>query len=67
MLRSAHAPPRPQRPPHHRAVEAVNRALVAFGGDVVDIAQGLGDEVTVVGLSGGGAVTGLAESRRAAT
>ncbi|HCB50326.1 MAG TPA: hypothetical protein DEP47_12595 [Chloroflexi bacterium] len=38
--------------------------LAAFGTEVTDIAQGLGDRVVVVGLSGGGAVaTWLAEER----
>ncbi|MEZ4639016.1 MAG: alpha/beta fold hydrolase [Caldilineaceae bacterium] len=62
------------RMPHHGLSDRLTtelsklstEALVAFGGDVVDIAQGLGDEVTVVGLSGGGAVTAWLR-RRAAT
>lgn len=38
--------------------------LAAFGTEVTDIAQGLGDRVVVVGLSGGGAVaTWLAQER----
>ena len=38
--------------------------LAAFGYEVTDIAQGLGDRVVVVGLSGGGAVaTWLAQER----
>lgn len=38
--------------------------LVKFGGSVADIAQGLGAQVTVAGLSGGGTVTAwLAQTR----
>ena len=38
--------------------------LTAYGDTVADIAQGLGDEVAVAGLSGGGVVTGwIAQNR----
>jgi alpha-beta hydrolase superfamily lysophospholipase len=39
--------------------------LARFGAVTVDIAQGLGDEVTVVGLSGGGNVAAWAAQERA--
>ena len=39
--------------------------LAAFGTDVADIAQGLGERVVVVGLSGGGAVTTWLAQERA--
>lgn len=38
--------------------------LVTVGGDIVDIAQGLGDRVVVVGFSMGGTVTGWLAQRR---
>ena len=39
--------------------------LAAFGTQVADIAQGLGDRVIVVGLSGGGAITTWLAQKRA--
>ncbi len=38
--------------------------MVAFTDEVVDIAQGLGDRVTVMGLSGGGVMTAWAAQHR---
>ena len=38
--------------------------LAAYGDNVVDIAQGLGDHITLAGLSAGGVVTGWAAQNR---
>ena len=58
--------------PHHGLADRLNEEqggltaeeLAAYAGQVVDIAQGLGDEVTLVGISGGGLVTGWAAQQR---
>jgi len=44
--------------------ELTAEQLAAYGDNVVDIAQGLGDHVTVTGLSAGGVVTGWAAQNR---
>lgn len=41
---------------HSTLAELTAEELIAYGNEAVDIATGLGDEVTVLGLSGGGAV-----------
>ena len=61
------------RMPHHgyadRAADALSQItaeeLAAFGDRVVDAAAGLGDEVVVLGISGGGTVTGFLAQTRA--
>jgi pimeloyl-ACP methyl ester carboxylesterase len=41
---------------HSTLSDLTAEQLIAYGNEAVDIAAGLGDEVTVVGLSGGGSV-----------
>jgi pimeloyl-ACP methyl ester carboxylesterase len=49
---------------HSTLADLATEGLVAYGNESVDIATGLGDKVTVLGLSGGGAVAAyLAQSR----
>jgi pimeloyl-ACP methyl ester carboxylesterase len=49
---------------HSSLASLTTEGLIAYGNESVDIATGLGDEVTVLGLSGGGAVaTYLAQYR----
>ena len=47
----------------HKAITA--EALTAYADEVVDIAQGLGDHVTVAGLSTGGSIAAWAAQNRA--
>lgn len=42
---------------HSTLADLTAEELIAYGNEAVDIATGLGDQVTVLGLSGGGAVT----------
>ena len=61
------------RMPHHGLADRMTKdlskltaeELARFGSAAVDIAQGLGDRVTVVGLSGGGNVAAWAAQERA--
>jgi pimeloyl-ACP methyl ester carboxylesterase len=49
---------------HSTLADLTTEELIAYGNEAVDIATGLGDQVTVLGLSGGGAVAAyLAQSR----
>lgn len=49
---------------HSSLARLTTEDLIAYGNESVDIATGLGDEVTVLGLSGGGAVAAyLAQTR----
>ncbi len=58
--------------PHHGLAERMTDEqahitpgdLVAYADQVVDIAQGLGEHVTMLGMSGGGVVTGWAAQNR---
>ena len=59
--------------PHHGLADRLNdeqgqlsaKELAAYTDHVVDIAQGLGDQVTILGYSGGGVVTAWAAQNRA--
>jgi alpha-beta hydrolase superfamily lysophospholipase len=59
--------------PHHGLANRMNdeqgqlsaKELAAYTDNVVDIAQGLGDQVTILGYSGGGVVTAWAAQNRA--
>ena len=49
---------------HSSLASLTSEGLIAYGNEAVDVATGLGDKVTVLGLSGGGAVAAyLAQSR----
>ena len=58
--------------PHHGLIDRMTEEqarltaeeLAAYADEVIDIAQGLGEEVTLAGLSGGGVVVGWAAQQR---